>query len=472
MYSLSFNKPARNDLDSSARVTHCIYVLFVLLAGLGISSYWLLHTETSKGIAITVHSLLLITLFLFIVYTAFRNKKRQNSQNDQIDKVQNILYDITTTINSSYDLKELLERFCSELAHSLNARNVSIWLITEHNWLEYIASTGIDPKITNQPKRIKLSNELIESLRNNRIILSNEHVTRLAEILQCDVSEELRSYYIPLHSKQNILGLVRIKIDKIPFDNISQFKELLIRLGNQLSIAIEKARVDQETRRMIIMEERSLIANELHDSLAQTLASLRFQVRVLDETLQPTSEFQSIRGIEQVENSLDEAYSDLRELIAHCRTPIKNQGLIPAVEKLISRFRKESGIHVLLQTDWQNSDLPPNMEMHIFRIVQEAMNNIRKHSGANNVRIMFRCDEQGHHNVLVENDGVGFETPTSSDHPGKHLGLTIMRERAIHLGGELRIESEPDEGTRIELVFTYNNESEHDPLQRLSGISK
>ena len=85
---------------------------------------------------------------------------------------------------------------------------------------------------------------------------------------------------------------------------------------------------------------------------------------------------------------------------------------------------------------------------------------------------MFRCDDHGNHSVLVENDGLGFETPTSSDHPGKHLGLTIMRERAIHLGGELRIESEPDEGTRIELVFTYNNESQHDPLQRLSGISK
>lgn len=471
MYSLSF-KSTDSEMDPSKRVTLCIYVLFTLLAALGFSSYWLLHTETSKFIAITVHSLLLVTTFLFIIYIAFRNKKRETTQNLQLDKAQNILYDITTGINSSFDLKELLEKFCTDLSQSLNARNVSIWLITEHDWLEYIASTGIDPKVTNQPKRIKLTNELIDSLSKNRLIHGNEHVTRLAEILQCDVSEESKTYYTPLHSTQHILGVVRIKIDSIPFDNTSHFRELLIRLGNQLSIAIERARVDQETRRMIIMEERSLIANELHDSLAQTLASLRFQVRVLDETLQPTSEFQSIRGIEQVENSLDEAYSDLRELIAHCRTPIKNQGLIPAVEKLISRFRKESGIHVLLQTDWQNSDLPPNMEMHIFRIVQEAMNNIRKHSGANNVRVMFRCDDKGNHSVLVENDGVGFETPTPSDHPGKHLGLTIMRERAIHLGGELRIESEPDEGTRIELVFNYNNESDHDPLQRLSGISK
>ena len=471
MYSLSFKLPD-SEAPSSLKVSRCLSVVFVLLSGLGISSYWLLNTDTNQSIAITVHSLLLISTFIFIVFIAFKNNKKQTLQNKQRNKAQSILYDITTTINSCHDLKELLEKFCGEMSESLNARNVSIWLITEHNWLEYISSTGIDPKVTNQPKRIKLTDELIHTLSDNRFIHSNEHVVRLAEILQCDVSEETQSYYIPLHSQEHILGIMRIKIENIPFDNAANFKEVLIRLGNQLSIAIEKARIDQETRRMIIMEERSLIANELHDSLAQTLASLRFQVRVLDETLQPMSEFQSIRGIEQVENSLDEAYTDLRELIAHCRTPIKSQGLIAAVEKLLSRFRKESGIHVLLQTDWQNSDLPPNMEMHIFRIVQEAMNNIRKHSGAHNVRIMFRCDDNGNHSVLVENDGLGFETPNSSDHPGKHLGLTIMKERAIHLGGELRIESEPDEGTRIELVFTYNNESQHDPLQRLSGISK
>ena len=222
---------------------------------------------------------------------------------------------------------------------------------------------------------------------------------------------------------------------------------------------------------MIIMQERSLIANELHDSLAQTLASLRFQVRVLDETLQPISEFKSIRGIEQVENSLDEAYADLRELIAHCRTPINSQGLIQAVEKMLSRFRKETGIHVLLQKEW-DTELPPNIEMHIFRIVQEAMNNIRKHGNAHNVRLMFRCDSHGKHDVLVENDGLGFEPPTTDDHPGKHLGLTIMQERAAHIGGTLRIESDPEEGTRIELHFKYSTESRYNPLQHLAVISK
>ncbi len=454
------------------RMASCISVLFLLLCLLGLSSYWLIISEGNKALAVSVHFVLLISAFIAVAFMAFRNQRKQDAQIRQKSRAQEILYDIAASINTCRDLKELLNRFCDAIYTALEANNVSIWLITEQGWLEYIASTGINPNVIETHKKIRLTDELTDALIQNQILHDNEHVMALAEILLCDISEDYKSYYIPLHLQDRTLGVIRLKISKLPFDDIEDFKSLLITLGKHLSIAIEKARIDLESRRLIIMQERSLIANELHDSLAQTLASLRFQVRVLDETLQPTSEFKSIRGIEQVENSLDEAYSDLRELIAHCRTPINKQGLIPAVEKLISRFRKESGIHVLLQQEWQYSDLPPNMEMHIFRIVQEAMNNIRKHSDANTVRLMFRCDERGHHTVLVENDGVGFETPTSSEHPGRHLGLTIMRERAAHLGGKLRIESEPDEGTRIELTFTYNNEAEDDPLQRLSGISK
>ena len=72
---------------------------------------------------------------------------------------------------------------------------------------------------------------------------------------------------------------------------------------------------------------------------------------------------------------------------------------------------------------------------------------------------------------MVENDGLGFEIPKENDHPGKHVGLSIMSERANYLGGELRVESDPDEGTRIDLNFTYSSDTDHDPLQRLSEIS-
>ncbi len=455
---------------STRHLFNCISALFILLFILILSSLWLADAGDNKPLALFIHITLITIIFASISLIAISNQRQQTHNNLEQQKTQEILYNITSTVNTGRELKELLSLFCRQTNDELHAKNVSVWLITENDWLEYIAGSGIDPIVVSQPRRVKITHELRDVLVNNQIIHDNEHVTRLAEILQCDVSDDVHSYYLPLHIKNRTLGVIRIKLDKSPLKSENDLYELFKALSQQLCSSIEKAKQDQESRRIIIMQERSLIANELHDSLAQTLASLRFQVRVLDETLQPTSEFQSIRGIEQVENSLDEAYSDLRELIAHCRTPIDKQGLIPAVEKLISRLKKDSGMHILLQKEWDHSDLPPNLEMHIFRIVQEAMNNIRKHSQANNVRLMFRCDEDGNHQILIENDGKGFETPNVSDHPGKHVGLSIMRERANYLGGDLRIESEPDEGTRIELYFTYSSETKHDPLQRLSEI--
>ncbi|TNF36955.1 MAG: hypothetical protein EP315_03460 [Gammaproteobacteria bacterium] len=445
----------------------CIVLLFVLLSALGVTSYWMVHAGDMLATAVVVHSLLLVSAFVLVANIAWRNQKRQYDKVAQNQQAQSILFDIIASINTSRDLGELLNLFCEAVHRKIDAEHISVWLITENNWLEFVDSKCND-ETQMRNRRIRITPEISELLTSSKLLINNEF---LASLLRCD-SMQHNCYFLPLDFHKRTLGVLCIELKSLPFDNSEYFKNLIVQLGLHLGIAIEKARIDLESRRMLIMQERSLIANELHDSLAQTLASLRFQVRVLDETLQPTSEFQSIHGIEQVENSLDEAYSDLRELIAHCRTPINKQGLVPAIEKLISRFRKETGMHVLLQKEWHHSDLPPNMEMHLFRIIQEALNNIRKHSNANNVRVMLRCDDKGNHHVLVENDGVGFETPTHSDHPGKHLGLTIMRERAAHLGGKMRIESDPEEGTRIELQFKYNNESKYDPLQRLSGITK
>ena len=109
-------------------------------------------------------------------------------------------------INTCRDLKELLNQFCDAIHTALNANNVSIWLITEQDWLEYITSTGINPEIFEQHKKIKLNEELVQALIERKVIHDNEHVTKLAEILLCDISEDYKSYYIPLHVQQKTLG--------------------------------------------------------------------------------------------------------------------------------------------------------------------------------------------------------------------------------------------------------------------------
>jgi two-component system nitrate/nitrite sensor histidine kinase NarX len=100
--------------------------------------------------------------------------------------------------------------------------------------------------------------------------------------------------------------------------------------------------------------------------------------------------------------------------------------------------------------------LPPSIEVQALRIIQEALNNIRKHSQAHAVRVIMRSDVQGDCRILIEDDGVGMSLQPESDRTSEdHLGLSIMEERAKRIGGTVRIESEPGEGTRILLHFHY-----------------
>jgi two-component system nitrate/nitrite sensor histidine kinase NarX len=207
------------------------------------------------------------------------------------------------------------------------------------------------------------------------------------------------------------------------------------------------------------MEERTRLANELHDSLAQSLASLRFQVRVLDETLHSGKESALWQELEIIENSIDEAYTELRELIAHFRAPMDKRGLIPAIEQAVERFRRNSDIRAFLQLEWDNTKLPAEIEIQVLRIVQEALANIRKHSEANAVRVLMRASKDKRCMVMVEDDGIGIQNKVMEGGPGEHLGLNILQERAARIGGDLKIESEPGEGTRIILRFPIPEET-------------
>jgi len=103
--------------------------------------------------------------------------------------------------------------------------------------------------------------------------------------------------------------------------------------------------------------------------------------------------------------------------------------------------------------------LPPSIEVQALRIIQESLNNIRKHSQAHTVRVILRSDIQGDCRILIEDDGVGMNVPktanTNNSASGEHIGLSIMDERAARIGGTVTIESEEGEGTRIILRFPH-----------------
>jgi two-component system nitrate/nitrite sensor histidine kinase NarX len=162
----------------------------------------------------------------------------------------------------------------------------------------------------------------------------------------------------------------------------------------------------------------------------------------------------------RIRNGLDEAHTELRELLNSFRAPLDRRGLVPALEQLTDQLARDTGMHVFFQKDCRAPSLPAADEMQLLRIVQEALTNVRKHSKAQTVRVLLNCRPGGAYMLLVEDDGAGFDLPRRSGRPGEHIGLSIMEERARRLGGQLRIESERGEGTRVEVAY-----NRREPLQ-------
>ena len=235
-------------------------------------------------------------------------------------------------------------------------------------------------------------------------------------------------------------------------DDINRLAEWLESLAadQEAQLQQQQSRLVRHSDRLLRFEDRSAIANELHDSLAQSLASLKMQVRVLDDTLRQDNEVAIWKEMENIQAGLDEANIELRELITYFRLPVDGNGVVSAIEKAVSRFRLTSSIEAVLQNHWPAVNLPVEYERQVLRIVQEGLANVRKHSGADKVRILLN---QAHdaRRVLIEDDGVGMSlTPDEMDN---HFGLSIMQERADSIGATLQLESEPGDGTRIILTL-------------------
>jgi two-component system nitrate/nitrite sensor histidine kinase NarX len=257
---------------------------------------------------------------------------------------------------------------------------------------------------------------------------------------------------VPVQYQDRILGVYNLFLDRPLAAMGEDMPELLISVGRHLGLAIEKARLEGEARRLAIMEERNLIGNELHDSLAQSLIGMRLQLKLLGESLDRKDIGGAQYEASRLRRAMERANADLRELLTNFRLKIDAAGLAQTLASLVARFSRETGIAVFFQNECRALPLTPAQEIQVFFIIQEALANIRRHSGAHNVRVMLN-NEDDLYTVLIEDDGLGM-ADAAEGRPGEHAGLAIMRERTERLQGQIVIESEPGEGTRIVLMFT------------------
>ena len=372
-----------------------------------------------------------------------------------------ILYDVAANINAARDLEDLLTRFLHTLKDVVDARAGTVRMLTADGNMQLIASSGLTPEVVKQEQLVSVDRCLCGKAARTGEVYALDNVQSCGRYAGRSFFENdnVEIIAVPLRYRGKTLGVYNLFTEHRGLVEQEDMKSLLTSIGHHLGMAIEKSRLDEEANLLSIMEERTRLANELHDSLAQSLASLKFQVRVLDETLHSGKEAALWQELERIENSLDEAYTELRELIAHFRAPVDKRGLIPAIQQAVERFRRNSGISAYLQLEWDGAQLPAEVEIQVLRIVQEALANIRKHSEANTVRVLMRAGHNGDdYMVLIEDDGVGFQEQVPAGGPGEHLGLKILQERATRIGGTLKIETETGEGTRVILCFPQPGE--------------
>jgi two-component system nitrate/nitrite sensor histidine kinase NarX len=411
--------------------------------------------QNEGALSSLVHDIRSINEELYDLYEDMDNRvERQTRRLAQKTASLKILYDVAATINEAASLDELLLRFLRMLKEMLDGRAATIRLVTPGGNMRLVGTIGLDNTLLHDKEMLPVQLCVCGTALSQGNILCENNPQRCSKINGRKMfgSDEIDVVSVPLEYHDDVLGIYTVFVDSEGVSGREDILDLLKTIGSHLGMAVAKQRSDEEARRLSIMEERTALAHELHDSLAQTLASLRFQGRMLSDTMhqeQPSEA--AFADLEKIRNGLNEAHTELRALIGSFRAPSGERGFLPALQKLAQRYEETTGITPFVQLKCANLELNPSEEMQLLRIVQESLANIRKHAEANTVRILINLDSSGM-TVLIEDDGSGFEQRPSGK-PGEHIGLSIMQERARRLGGELRIESEPGEGTRVELVY-------------------
>jgi two-component system nitrate/nitrite sensor histidine kinase NarX len=231
-----------------------------------------------------------------------------------------------------------------------------------------------------------------------------------------------------------------------------QERDLLETLGQHLGVAVENQRLRSRERELAVSEERNLLAQELHDSIAQGLAFLNIQAQLLDDSLKRGRSEEALETVSQLREGVQESYDDVRELLVHFRTRMHQADLDSALRETLEKFEGQTGIATGIVTRGGGLPLDPAEETQVMHIVQESLSNIRKHAQAGRVQVTVERSLAGFA-VTVEDDGRGFD-PATDPHlqSDRHVGLKIMRERAHRIGAVLEIMSEPGKGTCVRLA--------------------
>ncbi len=396
----------------------------------------------------------------------------EQARQERIRRLQlSTLRDITEKLISTLELEEVLETIGEKLRHLFELDVCAITLLDAAGRRFYPASVCSRlPLGERERNKFHIPYERLREWTEQEGAYDSGVQPLPASVLSGDevagVLAGLRSLYLlPLRAKGRFIGVIflgRVKEMELSPQEV----ELLAAVGNQAALAIENARLyeelryDEEIHRQLLQrvinaqeDERRRVAMELHDGVIQNLVSAVFRVQFGEARLESDPQG-ARRALRESQEIINQGIDEMRRIIAGLRpTMLDDMGLVPALQKYIRRVQEEAPWELKIELkEGEVPQLTPEAETALYRICQEALHNVVKHSRCRRAEV--ELSSEGEELVLrVEDDGVGFEFPPSQRRQSRGFGLAGMRERAESLGGRLRVKSAPGEGTLVEARF-------------------
>ena len=367
--------------------------------------------------------------------------------------VLEVLAEIASSMSSGDNTEQMLLRFLEIMVRTSRAKAGAVRVLTADGaHLRMIGAIGLSPALEEKERYVPLEcgicgkATLSQGIESDSVMqICQKQVRHIYFAQQCSTV-----YAVPLRHKGKVMGVYNLFMDN-PAPLPDDIRTLFNSISEHLGMAIENTRLTRENMRISLMNERTMLANQIHDSLAQTLAYAKMRLTVLNEALADDNRERTNRYLADVEEAVDLAYAELRNLITQFRDRIDPRGLVPALQDLADSFRKKANADVDFLNLTQDVMLTPEEEVQVFHIIQEALYNISKHARARHVVVTLDLHD-AQYIVNVADDGVGLPGAMEAG-AGKSFGLTIMRERAAKLNGQLTIESRAAGGTIVRLAF-------------------
>lgn len=363
-------------------------------------------------------------------------------------------------IYSDLALETVLQKVVEQARELLDARFGALSVVSEDGRINQFFTSGIPAAVQARIGAPPVGVGLLG------VLLQQEQRLRIKDLTQ----DPRFSGFPEHHPDMRSLLAVPIVCQKSPLRGnlyvaekafAAEFDELdeatLERFATMASAAVDNAHLHEQLRSLAVAEERARLAREMHDGMAQVLAYVNTKAQAVQEYLRRDRAQAASEQLEQLASAAREVYTDVREGIAALRTPVGTADYDEALREFIERWEVQSGIQAAVVID-AGVRLSLTEELQMLRIIQEALANVRKHSGAQRARVECR-EAEGKLIVTIEDDGAGIDLEERRRLGFPRFGLAIMRERAESIGAQLTIDSSPGNGTRVRIELPNGSKS-------------